>query len=633
MSEESSEDEILMMRESHDLRDSSRQDSKLMRTLKTTVQSGRKSLVPTSSMVDMDDLHGYPRSTLRPSQIRYGCFATCVLKNYVEHAEGIPAQTSNQSSHGSPDQAARLCTPITNWQFRILALLPGADSENLRGTLHITVPDVDSGMILLEDKGRVQYDALSYCWGEPRFEQSLECNGILLHITASLYAALCCLRDPRFVRHLWIDAICVDQSNLAERSIQVSKMLSIYRKAERVSVWLGPESKLTGVIRLCTSAALSSPKAKSHLQSTHNHRGDVLMPIDFSAILCYGHKDVFILGLHDLLTRQWYKRLWVKQEVWAASDTMFICGTHRFSWFILKALAWNFKDDLLATDPYYREPFQDLQIGSKDTLLKMLARTSSSECTNPRDRVYAVSGMTRDVKYGTLDMRTDRNEAFIAFNYDQSIRQTYIDVVRYYIEPDQCLHILEDVYRATDWTKNGHIFGGKVGEESLPSWCPNWSLPWNYSTGHQHHYCLGSHSVNKIQHPLDPESDVLWLRGVRVASVVIDPDQFVRQDKAGTDSRGNNLGLRYPQSMEDNYPEFCSNTAFYFYENLATLRPQINDILLVASGFANPVVLRPKVDGTFQFVGLQLLRVQHHSFHPIFEHGSEVGSVKVFEVV
>ena len=46
------------------------------------------------------------------------------------------------------------------------------------------------------------------------------------------------LRDDK-VEFMWIDAICINQDDLAERSEQVSKMRTIYEGPEEVLVWLG----------------------------------------------------------------------------------------------------------------------------------------------------------------------------------------------------------------------------------------------------------------------------------------------------------------------------------------------------------------------------------------------------------
>jgi hypothetical protein len=46
---------------------------------------------------------------------------------------------------------------------------------------------------------------------------------------------------------IWIDAICINQENTKERNEQVNKMKTIYERADRVIVWLGPaeaDSKL-----------------------------------------------------------------------------------------------------------------------------------------------------------------------------------------------------------------------------------------------------------------------------------------------------------------------------------------------------------------------------------------------------
>jgi hypothetical protein len=40
---------------------------------------------------------------------------------------------------------------------------------------------------------------------------------------------------------MWIDAVCINQQNLAERADQVKKMKNIYQMASKVTVWLGQQ--------------------------------------------------------------------------------------------------------------------------------------------------------------------------------------------------------------------------------------------------------------------------------------------------------------------------------------------------------------------------------------------------------
>ncbi|KAH8896343.1 HET-domain-containing protein, partial [Thozetella sp. PMI_491] len=85
------------------------------------------------------------------------------------------------------------------------------------------------------------YQALSYVWGDSRNRQIIYIDGICLPVTLNLAAALQRLRHPHEEVVLWIDAICIDQSNLSERSSQVKMMGEIYRAAQRVLAWLGEE--------------------------------------------------------------------------------------------------------------------------------------------------------------------------------------------------------------------------------------------------------------------------------------------------------------------------------------------------------------------------------------------------------
>jgi len=139
-------------------------------------------------------------------------------------------------------------------QIRLLALFPGELGSRIRCSL-IVVP--------LED--RLQYEALSYSWGDetnpsevevypskPLPQTSSLCvqeteaspSGSL-QITNNLHTALQYLRYPDKERIIWIDAICIDQSNNPEKSKQIPLMAKIYGVASNVLVWLGPADSAT----------------------------------------------------------------------------------------------------------------------------------------------------------------------------------------------------------------------------------------------------------------------------------------------------------------------------------------------------------------------------------------------------
>ncbi|KAK1856100.1 ankyrin repeat and sam domain containing protein 6 [Colletotrichum chrysophilum] len=67
----------------------------------------------------------------------------------------------------------------------------------------------------LESDSAMPYEALSYAWGSTDQSETITANGKILHVTKNLYSALGHLRNKEN-RILWVDAICIDQTNLQE---------------------------------------------------------------------------------------------------------------------------------------------------------------------------------------------------------------------------------------------------------------------------------------------------------------------------------------------------------------------------------------------------------------------------------
>jgi Heterokaryon incompatibility protein (HET) len=116
---------------------------------------------------------------------------------------------------------------------------PIPDTSDIHGKLHT-----------FKLGGAPPFAALSYTWGDPALTSTIYLDGQPFLVRPNLHAALVILRmrllldyhthnkDDR-LQFLWIDAICIDQENIQERSHQVNMMSSIYSSAFLVVVWLG----------------------------------------------------------------------------------------------------------------------------------------------------------------------------------------------------------------------------------------------------------------------------------------------------------------------------------------------------------------------------------------------------------
>jgi hypothetical protein len=152
-------------------------------------------------------------------------------------------------------------------------------------------------------------------------------------ITENLCTALKHLRYPDRDRILWIDAICIDQENDKERGYQVQQMGSIYRKAEQVVVWLGRATPDTDLVfhHLCELQDEALKHAcngwRTSDQQWQKLWANVQPLLEGENALVQRQR----YGLISLLSRSWFKRVWIIQEVANARSAKIICGTRTVS--------------------------------------------------------------------------------------------------------------------------------------------------------------------------------------------------------------------------------------------------------------------------------------------------------------
>ncbi|KAK5992634.1 Heterokaryon incompatibility protein 6 [Cladobotryum mycophilum] len=131
---------------------------------------------------------------------------------------------STNAYHKLPDQRS----------IRLIKLYGAA---NLDDDIHI---DLITASL---DKS-LSYEALSYTWDSQLRDQVIYANGQEFYITKNAQAAMRQLRlIPGKLKYLWIDAVCINQDDMAEKNLQVAIMAEIFKKATKVNIWLGDNNK------------------------------------------------------------------------------------------------------------------------------------------------------------------------------------------------------------------------------------------------------------------------------------------------------------------------------------------------------------------------------------------------------
>ena len=196
--------------------------------------------------------------------------------------------------------------------------------------------------VSLSDLTEYEYLAMSYTWGSPDDKVSIPCgsSGEIVMIPRNLYAALLCLAtepwqgalntgDPiGYSLWIWADAICIDQSNLAERGQQVQLMRQIYQSASSVLVWLGPrEDTDQGLVELIDGLHQRLSKAT---KDQDPHSLDLVALKDAGQIPDAASEEWVRLG--NFYQEPWFTRKWVIQEVACAKRIGLMKGPLVIPW-------------------------------------------------------------------------------------------------------------------------------------------------------------------------------------------------------------------------------------------------------------------------------------------------------------
>ena len=163
------------------------------------------------------------------------------------------------------------------------------------------------------------YCALSYEWGRPGDCVEISIDDCPFTIQRNLSDFLRSLMPEIDGVTLFVDAICIDQSNVSERNAQVARMGSIYQDAKYVFCWLGGEAdRSADVIKLLKA---------SYYGASTKQLAEKALAIDNSP------PETWIShALRCLIRRPYFLRLWIVQEIILAKELILFCGADDFRW-------------------------------------------------------------------------------------------------------------------------------------------------------------------------------------------------------------------------------------------------------------------------------------------------------------
>lgn len=270
------------------------------------------------------------------------------------------------------------------------------------------------------------YAALSYSWGDgsanrpiyllPDGKDRIEDSFSLL-IRENLFCALHRLRREDKNVTLWVDALCIDQENTAEKTSQLGCMPDIYSQASMVCIWLGEsdnerrsDKAMDFIPQLVDMATLdANTDAKDR-------------PRQWAA-------------LSELTRDPWFARRWIVQEISLANRAVVYCGEKMVHWDVLvDAIALLVADEERVRalfDPsewrYGRNTLGEIQFSSANVLLEVISSLfpttedrskhkplksleylvttlQTFDASDPRDLIYALVHISRDYSEGRITM-------------------------------------------------------------------------------------------------------------------------------------------------------------------------------------------------------------------------------------
>ncbi|KAF9872365.1 hypothetical protein CkaCkLH20_10192 [Colletotrichum karsti] len=298
----------------------------------------------------------------------------------------------------------------------------------------------------------------------------ITCNGVTMVVGGELYRALRRLRpkDGPPLR-IWVDAVCINQDDIAERNEHVKIMGQVYAGASKTRVWLG-ESTQFDMHALETLMAISQVLSKflteaRQLETDPNpQRLLLLVQAQFWTTPNIERLEWGLVA--EMLNRAWFKRTWIIQEVANSKNIAVQIGDLEFEWEFLSGVVRAMSDykinyfiseckafKAITMMEYLRQERLDKETDTAMSFLRLLEELRDFNATIPSDKIYSVLGLTKMRDEVVVDYALSPEEVFTNFAI-QELESGFLDVLSHCVESSKPTTLM-----------------------TLPSWVPDWTRP------------------------------------------------------------------------------------------------------------------------------------------------------------
>ncbi|KAI1099338.1 heterokaryon incompatibility protein-domain-containing protein [Jackrogersella minutella] len=349
--------------------------------------------------------------------------------------------------------------PADGSQIRLVTILPGATHKKVKCK-------VDNFQSAKDGINAVEYEALSYVWGDATITTPITLNSHPFQVTTNLEAALRALRFRKKKRLIWIDAICINQTSISERNQEVRRMSEIYGRAKHVIVWLGrgtePSDRVQVEDNRIAEKTIGMLNSLADARSEDSEAGAVILGRT-------GDPACAIRLLHRFFFRPWFNRIWILQEVTLAKTATIVyddlsiswdrlvqavdalrrlqIGRHTHVWRLSGAANADRVERCWMRTRSQDKPRTSIYLEMAD----LLWQTRFHEWTEPRDRLYGILGLVGSHL---------RSERLLEVDYTKSVVDVFRDLSIFMIQGGMLSHVLCSIANSMD---------------GLPSWASNWT--------------------------------------------------------------------------------------------------------------------------------------------------------------